>query len=97
MENAKYNVAVSGYQGRTTTGRLGDPASNYDLLKERQKVDAYERGGIPSNKIAGLNPFILLPAAYLLLHGLPEKAPPLKPDISDYDLDQLNKRYLEKH
>lgn len=97
MENAKYNVAVSAYQGRTTTGKLGDPASNYDLLKQQQRINAYERGGIPSDKIAGLNPFILLPAAYLLLHGLPEKPPPLKPDISDYDLDQLNKRYKEKH
>lgn len=26
MENARYNVAVSAYQGRNSTGRLGDPA-----------------------------------------------------------------------
>jgi hypothetical protein len=96
MENAKYNVAVSAYQGRTTTGSLGDPSSNYELLRQRQKTDAYEKGGIPSDKMVGLSPFMLLPAAYLLLHGLPEKPPALKPDISDYELDQLNRKFLEK-
>lgn len=96
MENAKYNVAVSAYQGRTTTGSLGDPSSNYELLKQRQRTDAFEKGGIPSDKIIGLSPFMLLPAAYLLLHGLPERPPALKSDISDYELDQLNRKYLEK-
>jgi hypothetical protein len=59
MDNARYNVAISAYQGRTTTGKLGDPASNYRVLHEQQKVDAYEKGGIPSDRIAGLSPLSL--------------------------------------
>jgi hypothetical protein len=43
MENARYNVAVSAYQGRNSQNRLGDPATNYELLRQKQKVDAYER------------------------------------------------------
>lgn len=95
MDNAKYNVAVSAYQGRTTTGKLGDPAANYENLRQKQKVDAFERGGIPSDKILGLSPLMLLPAAYLLLHGMPERAAPLTPQLSGSDIDQIQKKYLE--
>lgn len=97
MENARYNVAVSAYQGRNSTGRLGDPTSNYELLRSQQKYDAYEKGQIPSDRIAGLSPFMLLPAAYMLMHGLPSGPAPIKPDVSDFELDQMMKRYLEKH
>jgi hypothetical protein len=95
MDNARYNVAISAYQGRTTQGKLGDPAANYDLLRQRQKVDAYEKGGIPSDMIAGINPLLLLPAAYLLIHGMPEKPPPLEQKLTKQDLDQIQKKYLE--
>ncbi|MEI8225232.1 MAG: hypothetical protein WCG82_04835 [Bacteroidota bacterium] len=95
MENARYNVAVSAYQGRNSQNRLGDPASNYELLRQNQKVDAYERGGIPSDKMVGLSPLLLIPAAYLLLHGLPEKPAPLKPQLSDQEVDQIQKKYIE--
>jgi hypothetical protein len=95
MENARYNVAVSAYQGRNSKNRLGDPASNYELLRQKQKVDAYERGGIPSDKMLGLSPFLLIPAAYLLIYGLPEKPAPLKPQITDQDVYQINRKYLE--
>lgn len=95
MENARYNVAVSAYQGRTSISKLGDPAANYQLLRQRQKIDAYERGGIPSDQILGLNPLVLLPAAYILLHGMPEKPGPMKPEISDYEVDQIQRKYLE--
>jgi len=95
MENAKYNVAVSAYQGRTSQGSLGDPANNYEILRQKQKVNAFERGGIPSDQMISLSPFMLLPAAYLLIHGLPEKPAPLKPQITNQEIDQLNKRYFE--
>jgi hypothetical protein len=94
MENARYNVAISAYQGRTTTGTLGDPASNYELLRQQQKTNAFEKGGIPSDKIAGFNPLILIPAAYMLIHGLPEKPEPMKPTISAYERDQLTRAFL---
>jgi hypothetical protein len=94
MDNARYNVAISGYQGRTTQGKLVDPATNYDLLRQRQKVDAYEKGGIPSDKIAGISS-ILLPAAYLLIHGVPDKPIPMEQKLTDQELDQIQKKYFE--
>ena len=95
MNNARYNIALSGYQGRTTQGKLGDPATNYGLLRQRQKINAYEKGGIPSDKIVGLSPFLLLPAAYLLIHGVPEKPAPFEHNLTDQELDQIQKKYLE--
>ncbi len=95
FDNARYNVAVSAYQGRNSQSKLGDPATNYTHLSQKQKVDAYERGGIPSDKMVGLSPLLLIPAAYLLIHGLPEKPAPLKPQLSDQEVDQIQKKYLE--
>jgi hypothetical protein len=96
MENARYNVAISAYQAKTTQGNLTDPASNYSYLHQQQKIDAFEKGGIPSDRIVGLNPLLLIPGvAYLLIQGLPEKPPPLRSDLAQSELDQLNKRYLE--
>jgi hypothetical protein len=95
IENAKYNVAISAYQGRNSQNILGDPASNYELLRQKQKVDAYERGGIPSDKIAGINPLLLLPAAYLLIHGLPAKPAPMNPQLTDQEVNEIQRRYQE--
>jgi hypothetical protein len=95
MDNARYNVAISGYSGRTTQGKLGDPATNYDLLRHRQKINAFEKGGIPSDRIAGLNPLLLLPAAYLLIHGAPAKPEPFEHRLTDQELEQIRKKYHE--
>jgi hypothetical protein len=95
MENAKYNVAISAYQGRTTQGKLGDPQTNYELLRQRHKIEAYEKGGIPSDRIVGFSPLLLIPAAYLLIHGLPEKPDPFEKKLSIQELDQIQKKYLE--
>ena len=97
MENARQNVAVSAYQGRINQNRLGDPSSNYELLRQQQKVDAYERGGIPSDKMLGLSPFMLIPAAYLLIHGLPEKPNSFKPELTIQEMDEIQKKYLKTH
>jgi hypothetical protein len=95
FENARYNVAISAYQGRNSQGNLGDPADNYALLASKQKTEAYERGGIPSDRIAGLSPLMLIPAAYLLFKGLPPKPAPLKMPLSAHEIDQLHRKYLE--
>jgi len=95
MDNARYNVAVSAYQGRTTQGKLGDPSANYEHLRQKQKVDAFEKGGIPSDRIIGISPLLLIPAAYLLIHGVPEKPAPLTPQLTDSEIDQIQKKYLE--
>jgi hypothetical protein len=95
MDNARYNVAISGYQGRTTQGKLGDPASNYGLLRQKQNIDAYEKGGIPSDMISGINPLLLIPAAYLLFHGLPERPAPMEKKLTIREIEQINEKYLE--
>lgn len=95
MENAKYNMAVSAYQGRVALSQLGDPASNYAVLHQKQIISAYEKGGIPSDRMVGLSPFMLLQAAYLLMNGFPEKAAPMKSNLTRQELDQIHKKYLE--
>jgi hypothetical protein len=96
MENARYNVAISAYQGRTTQGKLGDPASNYAYLRQKQRKTAYERGAIPSEFFLTLSPLLLIPAgAYLLVHGIPEKPASLEQELTDQELDQIQKKYLE--
>jgi hypothetical protein len=95
MENARYNVANAGYQGRTTTGKLGDPASNYGLIRQQQKVYAQERGGIPSDQIAGFSPLMILQAAYLIFHGMPDKPDAMKKTLTKEELDQIQKKYFE--
>jgi len=95
MENARYNVAVSAYQGRNSQNKLVDPADNYAHLRQKQKINAYEKGGIPSDQIVGISPLLLIPAAYLLIKGIQEKPAPLSPQLNDSDIDQIQKKYLE--
>lgn len=95
MNNAKSNITIASYQGRTTQGKLGDPSINYQIVREKQKIAAFERGGIPTDKMVGLNPFILIPAVYLLVKGMPEVPKPPEPRISDKELDELNMLYKE--
>jgi len=97
IENARYNVAVSAYQGRKSQSSLGDPATNYEILRRKQRIYAYERGGIPSDRIVGLSPFMLIPAVYLLFNGLPENPAPtsMKSSLSRQEVDQIHKKYLE--
>jgi len=97
MDNARSNVAVSAYQGRNSQMQLGDPADNYAVLSQKQKVMAFERGGIPSDQIAGLNPFIVVPAAWLLIKGLPEKPSPMKSQLTPSEVDEIHRIYLERN
>ncbi len=94
-EYAKYNLAVSSYQARAGQGKLGDPDANYNVLRHKQKLDAYSKGQIPDDQIAALSPLMLIPAAWLLINGLPEKPPPFQPRLTDQEIDRILKRYLE--
>ena len=89
--NAKDNIKISVYQGLNNQSTLGDPYTNYELLKQKQTIEAYERGGIPSDQIAGISPLLLLPAAYMLMNGLPQKPKPPSPRVSDKELEQIRK------
>jgi hypothetical protein len=95
LDNAKYNLEVSAYQGRVIQGKLGDPAMNYEMLRQQQKADAYSKGQIPPDRILGLSPLLLIPAAYLLINGLPEKPVLVPPVITDYETDMIFNKYLE--
>jgi len=95
MENARYNVAISAYQGRTTQGNLGDPATNYAMMREKYKMDAYTKGGIPPDQMVSISPLLVIPAAYLLIKGLPEAPAPYKSEITDFEIDQIQKKYFE--
>jgi len=96
MQNARYNMAVSAYQGRMAMGKLGDPESNYAVIHQRNLRNAAEKGTIPSDAMIGLSPFMLVGAAYLLINGLPPKPEPMKSDLTREELDQIHKKYIEK-
>jgi hypothetical protein len=93
-ENAKNNLAISSYQAHVNQNKLGDPASNYEVLKQRQKDAFYTKGQIPSDRMIGLSPLMLVPAAYMLIKGLPEKPPPPKPYLTEQEVSEIHKRYL---
>lgn len=95
MDNAKSNVAVSAYQGRTTQGQLGDPRDNYAVVSQQQKTMAYEKGGIPSDQTVAISPFLIIPAAYLLIKGPPERPSPMKSSLTPDEVDEIHRRYLE--
>jgi hypothetical protein len=95
FENAKYNMALSAYQGRVSSDKLGDPAINYELLRQRQRYDAYTRGQIPGDKMIGISPLLLIPAFYLLMNGLPEKPASFQPVITEQEINQIHRKYLE--
>ena len=95
VEHAKYNLEVSSYQGRIGQSKLGDPSMNYEVLRQQERNDAYSKGQIPSDRIAGLSPFMLIPAAYLLMNGLPDKLSPLKPQLTDQEVERIHRKYLE--
>jgi hypothetical protein len=91
LTNAKDNINISVYQGLNNKSLLGDPYTNYEILKQKQRIDAKEKGGIPSDRMIGISPLILIPAAYLLLNGMPEKPLPPAPRISNKELEKIRK------
>jgi hypothetical protein len=97
IDNARYNMEVSAYQAKITQNKLGDPALNYELLRQRQREDAYSKGQIPSDRIAGISPLLIFPAVYLMMNGLPDKPAPLQPHLTDHEISLIHKKYLETH
>lgn len=95
MDNARNNVAISAYQGRTAQSQISDPLANYAVISQKQKTMAYEKGGIPSDQTVALSPFLIVPAVYLLIRGFPEKPSPMKSTLTPAEVDQIHRRYLE--
>jgi hypothetical protein len=89
MINATNNLRMAVYQGLANPPELGDPATNYEILRQRQRMEAYEKGQIPSSQMVGLSPFTLIPVLYLLVNGPPETPDPPAPHISARDMNYL--------
>jgi hypothetical protein len=94
-QNASNNLALSAYQAKMNQSKLGDPSLNYEVLRQRQKEEAFTKGQIPSDRIVGFSPLILIPAAYMLLRGFPEKPAPIQPSLTEQEVNQIHKRYME--
>jgi hypothetical protein len=95
FDNARFNVAVSAYQGLHSQVTIGDAATNYMILRQKHRIEAYEKGGIPSDRMVGISPFLLIPAAFLLIHGFPEPPSYMKPALTQQEVDQLFRKYME--
>jgi len=98
--NATNNLRMAVYQGLTNAPELGDPTTNYELLRQKQRMDAYEKGQIPSSQMVGLSPFTLIPLIYMLAVGPPEDPEPPAPHISVRDMEflrQANDSLLVRH
>lgn len=89
MINATNNLRMSVYQGLTTPPEMGDPYMNYEMIRQQLRMDAYDKGQIPSDHMVGLSPFMLLPLIYRLVSGPPETPDPPVPHISARDLERL--------
>ena len=89
MVNAANNLKISTYQGLTGASELGDPASNYEVLRHKQRIDAAEKGGIPSDQMVIFSPFVIIPVVYILAKGLPQEPAPPAPYISPAELNRI--------
>ena len=61
FDNARGNINLAVHQGLTGVNKTGDPAINYEIIRRRQVIDAYEKGGIPSDRMASVSPFVIIP------------------------------------
>ncbi|HDZ40488.1 MAG TPA: hypothetical protein ENH59_02245 [Bacteroidetes bacterium] len=96
LRNARNNIAASAYRGLHSQEQLGVPSANYELLKRKQILDAYEKGAIPSDRMVGLN-FLAIPAAVLYFSkGLPERPHPPGPAITQQEINRMKELYREK-
>jgi hypothetical protein len=89
MVNAANNLRISTYQGLTGANELGDPSSNYEVLRHQQRIDASEKGGIPSDQMVIFSPFVIIPIVYILAKGLPQDPAPPAPYISPAEMSRI--------
>ncbi len=94
--NAQNNIAISTYQGINSAASLGDPQANYEVLRRKQILDAYEKGGIPSDKMISLNPITFIPGViYIIAKGLPERPESPMPSIKPSEFQKMKELYRQ--
>ncbi len=74
---AKQNLDIATYQGLKSVSDLTDPEVQYNYQASKMKMDAIERGGIPSDKIVSVSVFTGVALIMSLL--LEDKSGILKP------------------
>jgi len=93
--NARDNISISVHQGLTGANKMGDPGINYEMLRKQHQIAAYEKGGIPGDRMVSVSPFMIIPALYLLMNGMPEKPSAPVPKMTNRELEQLRKVYRD--
>ncbi len=91
--NATNNLRLSAYQGLVNASKLGDPDTNYELLRQKQRYEAYEKGQISASQMLAVSPLTLIPIIYYLVVGLPEDPEPPVPYISAREMENLRARH----
>jgi hypothetical protein len=87
--NATNNLRLSAYQGLVNASKLGDPDTNYELLRQKQRYEAYERGQIPASQMLAVSPLTIISLIYYLAVGLPDDPEPPVPYISVREMENL--------
>lgn len=87
--NATNNLRLSAYQGLVNASKLGDPDTNYELLRQKQRYEAYEKGQISAGQMLAVSPLTIISLVYLMAVGLPEDPEPPVPYISVREMENL--------
>ena len=93
---AKQNLDIATYQGLASTPDLTDPEIQYNFQTSKIKMDAIERGGIPSNKIVSVNVYTGVALIMsLLLDDKPELQKPVRLP-SEQEIDWLKSYFVKE-
>jgi len=87
--NAANNLRISAYQGLTMTNDLGDASLNYELLRQKQRYEAYEKGQVGSGQMVAISPLALIPLIYMLATGPPKEPELPVPYISAREMERI--------
>lgn len=93
---ARQNLEIATYQGLKSTQDLTDPETQYNYQASKIKMDAIERGGIPSDKMVSVNVFTGVALIMSLL--LEDKSELLKPAKlpGTQEVEWIKNYYLKK-
>lgn len=93
---ARQNLEIATYQGLKSAQDLTDPETQYNYQASKIKMDAIERGGIPSDKMVSVNVFTGV--ALIMSFLLEDKSELLKPAKlpGTQEVEWIKNYYLKK-